>query len=347
MGKRSRVIRRHWEDISGKSRKYVGAFLKKRISKLLQTLMRFRWAACQLDILKDCVDRVQLCEAIDQLPDTLDETYSRILQRIPMIHHTRSIKFLQLLLYSDRPLRLEEAIDALATHVRRVPSFEPQNRIRLNDDVMQLGSSLISIYRGRMSMNEKEDCDLISFAHFSVKEYLLAGRMPAVFKLHLQSVEAKTELVELCISYLLNPGPFTERQEVITGRPRASWAAKCWISHASVAEKISDKACQLIRDILTDPHAFRQRLSIFDPDNLYQDGIPQYKSARSPLYYTSQAGIAFCIPLFVSDQGIDPSYCVDGEDTPSLATAWGGHSDAIKELLTRGAKTDLLGKGVW
>jgi hypothetical protein len=44
---------------------------------------RFRWAACQLDALENCLDYRTLQRAVVSLPKTLDETYARVLRGIP------------------------------------------------------------------------------------------------------------------------------------------------------------------------------------------------------------------------------------------------------------------------
>ncbi|EXM13459.1 hypothetical protein FOTG_18088 [Fusarium oxysporum f. sp. vasinfectum 25433] len=50
----------------------------------------FRWAACQLDSLETCLDREGIETALKTLPQDLNETYNRILQRIPPERKQRS-----------------------------------------------------------------------------------------------------------------------------------------------------------------------------------------------------------------------------------------------------------------
>ena len=71
----------------------------------------FRWAACQLDALEHCLDYPALKNALTLLPNTLDETYARILRDIPTECKRNAIRILQFLVYSERPLSIREAVD--------------------------------------------------------------------------------------------------------------------------------------------------------------------------------------------------------------------------------------------
>ncbi|KAK1725319.1 nucleoside phosphorylase domain-containing protein, partial [Colletotrichum acutatum] len=64
----------------------------------------FRWVSCQLVTLKDCCDGEQLQETLASLPKTLDETYARILDKIPGPRKQKAWRLLQFLLYSQDPL---------------------------------------------------------------------------------------------------------------------------------------------------------------------------------------------------------------------------------------------------
>lgn len=88
---------------------------------------RLRWAACQLDILERCLDYEELQRALHSLPQTLDETYSRILANIPEERREQAIRLLQFLVYSERPLTIQEAVDAIA--IRLVPCGQFESKI--------------------------------------------------------------------------------------------------------------------------------------------------------------------------------------------------------------------------
>ncbi|TDZ14144.1 hypothetical protein Cob_v012911 [Colletotrichum orbiculare MAFF 240422] len=74
----------------------------------------FRWAACQLDSLAKCLSPVSLQKALHSLPQGLDKTYERMIQDISDENKDQAITILQLLVFSDRPLTVDELVDALA-----------------------------------------------------------------------------------------------------------------------------------------------------------------------------------------------------------------------------------------
>ncbi|KAF1365439.1 hypothetical protein EJ07DRAFT_89865, partial [Lizonia empirigonia] len=74
----------------------------------------FRYVACQIEELEMCLSVVTLREALKNLPKGLDETYSRIMTRVFGRYRMATVRIFQLLLYSRRPLRVEELIDAIA-----------------------------------------------------------------------------------------------------------------------------------------------------------------------------------------------------------------------------------------
>ncbi|KAI8405778.1 hypothetical protein FOFC_13239 [Fusarium oxysporum] len=90
----------------------------------------FRWAACQLDSLETCLDREGIETALKSLPQDLNETYNRMLQRIPPERKHKAIRLLQFLVYSERPLTLKEAVDVIAVRIDSRPGyFDPQDRL--------------------------------------------------------------------------------------------------------------------------------------------------------------------------------------------------------------------------
>lgn len=78
------------------------------LSKLLNCC-RFRWVSCQLNVLERCLNLDTLQRALQSLPKDLNETYTRILKNLPSEHAHDTMRLLQFLTYSERPLRMSEA----------------------------------------------------------------------------------------------------------------------------------------------------------------------------------------------------------------------------------------------
>ena len=120
-------------------------------------LDRFRWAACQLDALEECLDLRTLQNALTSLPETLDKTYARILRGIPKEQKQNAIRILQFLTYSERPLRIEEAVDALAVDHQGDPHFERKYRMRDPREITRYCSSLVVLVSAKEHSYNEDD----------------------------------------------------------------------------------------------------------------------------------------------------------------------------------------------
>jgi hypothetical protein len=68
----------------------------------------------QLNALKECINLLEIRRALSELPRTLDDTYARILTKIPEHYCKIAHAALQLVSASFRPLTIEEAAEAIA-----------------------------------------------------------------------------------------------------------------------------------------------------------------------------------------------------------------------------------------
>lgn len=99
----------------------------------------------QLGSLGECLDYRSVQKALAELPETLDETYSRILDRIPKRNKRQTIRLLQFLAFSQRPLRIDEAVDAIAVETVERPGFDRENRMPNPEEISAYCSSLVVI----------------------------------------------------------------------------------------------------------------------------------------------------------------------------------------------------------
>jgi hypothetical protein len=74
---------------------------------------RFRWAYCQLEALRHCLPP-SVRRILKGLPETLDETYERVLREINKANREHAHRLLQCLTVAIRPLRVEELAEVLA-----------------------------------------------------------------------------------------------------------------------------------------------------------------------------------------------------------------------------------------
>jgi hypothetical protein len=91
-------------------------------------LDRFRWIFCQLEVLRDCLPS-SVRRTLRELPESLDETYERILKEIKKPNRDLARRVLQCLVVATRPLRVVELAEVLAV------DFDDAEGIpRLNSD---------------------------------------------------------------------------------------------------------------------------------------------------------------------------------------------------------------------
>jgi ankyrin repeat protein len=185
---------------------------------------RFRWVECQLEVLRDCVTKTSVEAALSDLPNTLDETYDRILENIDRQHLEYVRTAFALLLVTCRPLKVEELAEAVvvAPYCKAIDVedrlFDPK------DIIMMCGGLVVRI----------ADTNEVRFAHYSVREYLLSPRISsgsaASFALSWASAEQKVS--EICLTYLLS---FDERdsmyRDVMVDYPFLSYSMYHWHNH--------------------------------------------------------------------------------------------------------------------
>src|SRR5580704_17268084 len=106
---------------------------------------RFRWVVCQLDVLRNCIKLDKLRKALRSLPKTLDETYDRILSNIEEEYKEEAFRVPQWLVFSARPVTVEEVVEVLATDLDT--AFDPQQRLPVPRDILTICSSLVTISR--------------------------------------------------------------------------------------------------------------------------------------------------------------------------------------------------------
>lgn len=77
-----------------------------------------------------------------ELPDTLDETYERILINVPKQYVKEAQCALQFLAVSLRPLTIDQVAEAVAVDVEN-EIFDSGNRLRDKRDILEICSSLV------------------------------------------------------------------------------------------------------------------------------------------------------------------------------------------------------------
>jgi hypothetical protein len=271
-------------------------------------------------------------KALDELPDTLDDTYERILQNIPKQKWQHAQRLFQCMVAAIRPLRVEELAEIFAIgfganmSLNLVEDWRPPNA---EEAVLSACSSLITI----IIDSDDEDAKIVQFSHFSVKEYLTSDRLETsnvvnIRQFYIPLEPAHTTLARACLAVLLELDGRAD-EERVAGFPLALYAARYWVDHAkfeNVASQVQDGMEELFHP--TKPH-FRTWIQIHDVVQIQSKPI----CPSIELYYAAFCGFGGLAKHLIITHGLDVNTKVYGHRTPLHATSIQGHTDVAQVLL--------------
>ncbi|KAK4206260.1 ankyrin repeat protein [Rhypophila decipiens] len=282
--------------------------------------------------------RKSVQNTLANLPRTLDDTYARILKAIPPEHLIYAKRLLQFLTYSERPLRLEEAVDAVTVDIGSRPRFDTRNRVFIPKEVVQYCSSLVTL----VSKDESGDGTArveIQLAHFSVKQYLVSDRLEADMASDLKEIPARTAIVNVCLSYLLELDRSCGPSKAIKTYHLAQYSAQYWAQHAAVVERSGGQGW--CRDkYLSSRAAFEFGYELYSPDRLCTG--PGAKVPVGSLYYAAFCGLVSSTRMLL-EKGAEVN-AQGGEYGNALqAASYRGHGKIVQMLLDKGADVNAQG----
>ncbi|KAH8585985.1 hypothetical protein B0O99DRAFT_695912 [Bisporella sp. PMI_857] len=193
----------------------------------------FQWVFCQLGILRRCNNKSSLDKALANLPLTLEETYNRILDGIPNMYKEETITTLQWLVYSFRPMTVQELAKALTINLKvRPPKYDPDKKLWTSEHLLDYCSSLVR-------QEDDGDVRVVSFSHQSVREYLLSstGSQGPRSDLQFDTILCHKVIAECCLAYLLRPEEGREAKTFYVRRCLEHYAAENFWKHARLAEE--------------------------------------------------------------------------------------------------------------
>ncbi|KAK7545178.1 uncharacterized protein J3D65DRAFT_664368 [Phyllosticta citribraziliensis] len=207
----------------------------------------FRWVSCQLDAIEECRDPLTLREALKSLPATLDDTYARILKTIPAEIKRPAIRILQFLTFSNRPLRIEEVVDAIAVEVNQKPRFDTENRMPVPEEVAGYCSSLVAVVKKHYGRDERIRTE-VQLAHFSVKEYLTSPRLDKDIAPDLNEHVSRATIAEVCLAYWLGMAEDLSEEQIGQFLRRAHQNDRHWAARIRQVAEMEDVPKQFQRE---------------------------------------------------------------------------------------------------
>jgi ankyrin repeat protein len=315
-------------------------------------------------------------QALDALPATLDDTYTRVLLDIDDMYHDHALTLLRWLAYARSPPTLSELVDAAVTDPIHESYIDIDNRGDLEDT--------LNILSGLVTVEEREDADAedhsetkystsgvliidhdpadvashsrnltpdtrVRLAHFSVKEYLESKRIlySGADQFYLESTTGHRALAQSCLTYLryysLSCEKILTNQDLETF-PLLEYAAQSWFYHSALqcggeaSREVSFLQIGRVRD---------DWLLVHDPDRPWKkpfEGREGERTGSGPtIYYASLLGL-LAVVIELLDNEADVNAVSGDYGTALYAASAEGHKEIVQLLLDKGAKVDAVGR---
>jgi hypothetical protein len=152
---------------------------------ITDTRNRFRWAVCQIDALQRLkCERDVVKKALANLPKTLDETYDRIFLTIPegehpFVHHALQWIYYHNELYQGEGIPCAVLLQGVGKSTAELTANQNE-RFYDNETLRELCGCLINITPENLrdALGKTRPVFVVSFAHYTVREYLDSTRIP-------------------------------------------------------------------------------------------------------------------------------------------------------------------------
>ena len=288
---------------------------------------------CQLDRLRRCLSP-RIRRALDELPDTLDETYERTLRDIDEENWAYAHRLFQCIVAARRPLRVEELAEFLAfkSETGGCLTFEgnwrPENPREM---VLSTCSSLIAIVN-------VEGSPVIQFSHFSVKEYLTSTRIVEghVLRYYIPLEPAHLFVTQACLTVLLQLDEHMT-EESIEELPLARYAGQYWADHAEFGD-VSSHTEDLIRRLFNpENHHFENWKRIYDT---ISNHLGPRRHEWAPLHYAARHGFPGVVDWLITTCSRDVNARGWNSATPLDIASRNRQFTAAQALLKHGANVD-------
>ena len=242
-----------------------------------------------MDALRHCFPP-NIRQYLNDLPETLDETYDRILKGISKAQKNNAHRLLQCLTVASRPLLVEELAELLAFDFQEstaggIPTVKEDWRWDDQEEaILSICSSLIAII-------PRDNSRVVQFSHFSVKEYLMSSRLAQsphgeVSRFRIDLEPAHTIMAQACLATLLRLDEHAGGTKV---SPLDKYAAQHWVGHAQFG-KVSSHVREGMDDLFdsSKPH-FAAWLKVHNIDEHWYS-FWSSNHVGSPLYYAAFCG---------------------------------------------------------
>jgi serine/threonine-protein phosphatase 6 regulatory ankyrin repeat subunit B len=272
---------------------------------------------------------------LHELPDSLDETYERILKGIHKTNRGYVQQLLQCLAVAIRPLRVEELSEILKFDVETIEGEVPTADADLRREEQE--HELLSACPSLIIIVGSDDSRVVKFWHFSVKEFLTSGRLSTsrqdIVRYHIIPEAAHTTIARASLGALLR---------LDDSIPLVLYAAEHWVSHAQFGSVSSRVMGQMEALFDSERPYFSAWLRICDIDGTVPEGTT--RSTPKPLYYSALCGFYDLIEHLLKKHSEDINAIGGKHDYPLIAALHGGYIEVAELLFQHGANVEVQGK---
>ena len=338
-------------------------------------LIRFRWVFCQLETLQQCLPQ-SLRRTLNELPESLDGTYERVMMEIKRANQSHAYRMLQCLTVANRPLSVAELAELLAFDFDDAKGGIP--KLNLNWRWEDHEQAVLSTCSSLVTLVPDDESPIVQFSHFSVKEFLMSDRLASarrdISQYHISLLDAHTLLAQASLAVLLRDPDVNGH---VDSGAFANYAAEHWMTHARV-ENVASQVRDGMEDLFDIDKPYFEawvRLHDVDPeDDVYFPNMPNSEPGARLLYYAAFCGLDGLVehltlkhPPYASARGgqrgtalhsasseghlqvvryllrygVDVNLRDSGLETPLLLACWRKHYDVVQCLLEHGADVDL------
>ena len=336
---------------------------------------RFQWAVSQLEVVMGCVSTAMVEENLRRMPRSLKDTYDGILLKLPREQLNLVRRALIWLCFSARPVTLLELAEAVSIDDAHQSFDAEKDRIWDPSLVTRLCPSLITTtvlpWSAEKWVIEKNMIErkqnrggsetIVTLAHYTVKEYLVAERMQSgsAVQFYVSNGLGHAFVAEACLVYILsaNGGRIMKQldERDFAGHPLLAYAAAFWIGHLQqiddkdVAKRARALAVQLLS--CGDLHAFVNWLNVYNPDTVRQlePSLPVGSTTKRnpedfprPVYYCALVG-----DLEIMEHHMQSICNINAREgklgSPLTVASYHGNNVIVKALLAYGADPNING----
>lgn len=294
---------------------------------------------CQLEALIGRNTPRDIRHALQQVPSSLEQTYTQILHRVPAHYTPMAKQALFWLAFALKPMTLTELCEA---------SLIGDSGIDVDDDVRLLRKETLLEICGSLVRYNSVTTE-VTMAHSSVYEFLTSDTIEKsnTRYFHLNANTAENSVTRRCIEYMCLPafssGCCADKKE-LTKRERAwpllTYIAQTLFEHLQHIHLDDNMKSLLLRFFATHKQPNGGNFGAWV--NAFLPRTSKNIENSTPLYYSARFGLLEVVKLILSTDQRNDIELRGGRrySTPLHVASWAGEAEVVRELLKAGASVN-------